>query len=74
MCNSNPENQQNSLLIHDSRPQLNAVSNKLKGGGFEDCGQGTNYPNCRLKFADIDNIHVVTNCYNKMFEFAYQNP
>lgn len=47
------------------------MSNKLKGGGFEDCGPGNNYPNCKLKFADIDNIHVVRSCYDKMFALAY---
>ena len=59
------------MFIHDSRPQLNAVSNRFKGGGYEDCGSGTNYPNCRLSFSDIENIHCVTGCYNKLFGLAY---
>lgn len=53
---------------------MNAVSNRLKGGGYEDCGAGNNYPNCKLKFADIDNIHAVTGCYNKLFALSYQTP
>ena len=71
MCNSNPKNVQNTVLIHDSRPKMNAFVNKAKGGGYEDCGAGGNYPNCKIKFADIDNIHEVTKVYNKMFSFAY---
>ncbi len=67
LCNSNPMNVQNTVLIHDSRPLLNAMSNKLKGGGYEDVGPGNNYPNCKIKFADIDNIHAVTKCYDKLF-------
>jgi hypothetical protein len=34
------------LMIFDSRPKLNADANKLKGGGYEDCGPGKSYPNC----------------------------
>ena len=66
MCNSNPKNVQSTVLIHDSRPYVNALSNKIKNGGFEDCGAGNNYPNCKIKFADIDNIHEVSKVYKKM--------
>ena len=48
------------------------MANKMKGGGFEDCGAGNNYPNCKIKFADIDNIHEVTKVYNKMMELGFQ--
>jgi len=71
MCNSNPRNIQNTVLIHDSRPFQNAVANRAKGGGYEECGPGNNYPSCKIKFADIDNIHAVTACYKNMFKLAY---
>lgn len=52
---------------------MNARANKLKGGGYEDCGPGGKYPNCKIKFADIENIHEVTKVYNQLLKFAY-NP
>jgi len=55
-----------TLMIYDSRPYLNASANKLKGGGYEDSGPGCNYPNTNLVFCDIENIHTVRSCFEKM--------
>lgn len=59
-------------MIYDSRPSLNAKANKLKGGGYEDCGPDKNYSNCRLQFCDIDNIHVVRDAFDKVFTLCYK--
>jgi hypothetical protein len=50
---------------------LNALANKAKGGGYEDCGAGQNYTNCRLVFCDIENIHAVRNAFDKMMAIQY---
>ena len=50
------------------------MANRAKGGGYEECGPGNNYPSCKIKFADIDNIHAVTSCYNNLFKLAYGEP
>ena len=60
-------------MIYDSRPWINAEANKLKGGGYEDCGDGGNYKNCKIQFCDIENIHEVKKSFNKMCALAYQN-
>ena len=44
----------NNFLIYDARPYINAASNKVKGGGFEDV---ENYECAKLIFCDIENIH-----------------
>ena len=51
---------------------MNARANKLKGGGFEDCGPGNAYSNCKITFGDIDNIHDVREAFEKMHDMAYQ--
>lgn len=58
-------------MIYDSRPKINAQANKLKGGGYEDCGPNSNYTNCRLKFCDIDNIHVVRDAIEKIQSIGF---
>ena len=52
-------------MIYDARPKLNAQANRIKGGGWED---SKNYRNCNIEFCDIDNIHEVSKCFNKMHE------
>ena len=59
------------MEIFDARPLLNARTNKLKGGGFEDCGPNNAYSNCKILFGDIDNIHVVRESFEKLHEMAY---
>jgi myotubularin-related protein 1/2 len=53
-------------MIYDSRPRLNAEANKIKGGGYEDTGEGNNYANCKIQFCDIENIHAVRSGFDKM--------
>lgn len=55
------------IMIFDARPKLNAYGNRIKGGGFED---QRNYRNSELIFCDIDNIHEVSKCFQKMHEIA----
>lgn len=51
------------IMIYDARPKLNAQANRIKGGGFEDMRY---YRNCELVFCDIDNIHELNKCFQKM--------
>ena len=54
-----------NLVVYDARPKLNAMANKLKGGGYEN---PNNYPkiNMEVIFCDIPNIHSVRNSYEKL--------
>lgn len=65
-CN-NSENGTTKVAIYDARPLLNAQANMFKGGGYEVCGPGKNYPNCSLAFGDIENIHDVRKAGEKVF-------
>jgi len=38
----------------DARPKASAVANRVMDGGYE-----TNYKNCKIKFCNIENIHVM---------------
>ena len=51
----------NSFLIYDARPFINAASNKVKGGGYEDV---ENYECAKLIFCDIENIHKAREALN----------
>ncbi len=51
------------LDIFDARPYLNAFANKFKGAGFENTN---NYKNTRITFCEIENIHFVRGCFEKM--------
>lgn len=64
--------QERAIHIFDARPKLNAHGNRVKGGGFED---PANYKPtlCEVDFLDIDNIHAVRSCFNKM-EALFHNP
>lgn len=65
LCNSSPNGTTN-VSIFDARPLLNAQANMVKGGGYEACGPGKNYPNCSLAFGDIENIHEVRKAHDKL--------
>ena len=39
----------------------------IKGGGYEPCGPGKNYPNCSIVFGDIENIHDVRKATEKIY-------
>lgn len=66
-CNPNVQHRNGSVMIFDSRPMWNAEANRLKGGGYEDCGPGKSYPDCQFKFCNIQNIHEVLKAHDKMF-------
>lgn len=72
ICNSTTLNKTGFVEIFDARPLLNARTNKLKNGGYEDCGHSAAYQNCSIFFGDIDNIHVVRESFEKVFDIAYQ--
>jgi hypothetical protein len=61
------DNQQN-LVIFDSRPRTNAQANRLGGGGFE---SKKSYK-CEIYFQDIENIHVVRNSLTTL-RYVYAN-
>jgi len=67
-------NSQNNLInnsrvvILDARPKINAYANKyVGGGGFENLKY---YRNCELVFCDIENIHEVRKCFQKVREIG----
>ncbi len=53
------------LIVYDARPKLNAMANKLKGGGYEN---PNNYTQIKMEviFCDIPNIHSVRSSYEKL--------
>ena len=51
------------LHIVDCRPRASAMANKAAGAGYE---SQTNYPNSRLDFYNIPNIHVMRDSYRSM--------
>lgn len=55
------------LFILDARPKVNAIANKANGGGYED------YSNCDFEFHNIQNIHVMRECLNKLFSALRSN-
>ena len=57
----------NKFFIYDARPFINAASNKVKGGGFEDV---ENYECAKLIFCDIENIHKAREALNKTEEIC----
>lgn len=44
------------VVILDARPKANAVANQARGGGSEVM---SHYPNCKLEFCNVANIHVM---------------
>lgn len=63
--------QSHKLYIMDARPQVNAVANKAKGGGYE---SEDAYQNAELVFCDIHNIHVMRESLRKLKEICFQYP
>ena len=57
-----------NFYIYDARPYLNAASNKVKGGGFEDVEQYGN--DAKLIFCDIENIHKAREAIEKTEEIC----
>jgi myotubularin-related protein 1/2 len=53
------------LLTLDLRSMKAAYANKVGGGGFED------YPNCKLVFGGVDNVHGVREAWRKMYKAVH---
>lgn len=60
--------QSHKLYIMDARPNVNAVANKAKGGGYE---SEDAYQNAELVFLDIHNIHVMRESLRKLKEICF---
>ncbi|EGF79489.1 hypothetical protein BATDEDRAFT_1949, partial [Batrachochytrium dendrobatidis JAM81] len=52
-------------LIIDARPTTNAIAQTAMGAGTE---SSENYKGCRISYLGIDNIHVVRDSFNKLFD------
>lgn len=52
-----------TVTIFDARPKMNARANMLAGKGYENID---NYPNCKLVFLNIGNIHVMRESYQRL--------
>ena len=56
-----------NLYIYDCRPKLNAMANRLNGGGYENMDH---YDNVDLTFCEIDNIHKARNALNSLYSLC----
>ena len=56
-----------NLYIYDCRPKLNAMVNRLNGGGFENMDH---YDNVDLYFCEIDNIHKARSAANGLYSLC----
>ena len=54
-----------NFVVYDARPKLNAMANKLKGGGYENPNDYTEIK-MEIIFCDIPNIHSVRSSYEKL--------
>jgi hypothetical protein len=52
-------------LIIDARPLTNAIAQTAMGAGTEN---ESNYPGSKLVFLGIENIHVVRDSFNKLYD------
>ncbi|ELP91599.1 hypothetical protein EIN_129490 [Entamoeba invadens IP1] len=59
------------LHVLDSRPLLNAMTNKAAGGGYEDEDR---YPFLQVDFENIANIHVVRDAWRQLYYAVYNMP
>ena len=55
------------FTIYDARPFINAASNKVKGGGYEDV---EDYEKAKLIFCNIENIHKAREAIEKTEEIC----
>ncbi|KAA3679601.1 myotubularin-related protein 6/7/8 [Paragonimus westermani] len=63
-------NSNSSLLyVVDTRPPLNALTNRAQGKGYEDV---TVYRNIAIQFFDIENIHVVRSSLDKLLKVVQE--
>ncbi|KAA0190453.1 Myotubularin protein 6 [Fasciolopsis buskii] len=57
------------LYVVDTRPALNALTNRAQGKGYEDT---TVYRNIAIQFFDIENIHVVRGSLEKLLKVCQE--
>ena len=57
--------QSTSNIIIDARPLVNAMSNRALGAGTESL---ENYKNCQRLFMGIENIHVMRESLNRLYD------
>ena len=62
--------EQGKLYIYDCRPKINAIVNRVGGGGYEKEGD---YDNATLCFCEIDNIHKARKALNAMYSLCLSN-
>lgn len=58
------------LYIFDARPYINALANRVNGGGFENVDH---YSNVDMIFCEIENIHVARAALIKLFQLCLSN-
>ena len=58
------------LYIYDCRPKLNALVNRVNGGGYENV---EHYNNVSLNFCEIDNIHKARKALSSMYSLCLGN-
>jgi hypothetical protein len=72
MVQTNPSSRK--LMIADARPLINAVANKLKGGGYENAAfySAGRDVEAELLFFDIENIHAMRKSVNDMHSLVWE--
>ena len=58
------------LYIYDCRPKLNALVNRVNGGGYENVDH---YDNVTLHFCEIDNIHKARKALSSLYSLCLSN-
>ena len=58
------------LYIYDCRPKLNALVNRVNGGGYENVDH---YNNVTLNFCEIDNIHKARKALTSLYSLCLSN-
>ena len=56
--------------LNQSKIRVNAVANSLKGKGFENTD---NYKNCQIEFMNIENIHTISDSFQKLSKIWNSN-
>lgn len=62
----------NVKVILDARPKRNAIANKAKGGGYEDCQNHSSSGrySCSIDFRGIENIHAMRESLRKVMDLC----
>lgn len=72
MYRRNPERGLSEPILHivDCRPKTSALANRAAGAGYE---TNTNYPNTRIEFYNIGNIHVMRDSLKSLISLVLTN-